>query len=90
MLDILIVTLLVTLFVLGLFGLVQWVLSFFPRINPARLQPAGYVAGRLENAFLRWPHGQAIRRVGMTGAELHHLANLTQRKPNVRFIEVRL
>ena len=39
MLDILIVTLLVTLFVLGLFGLVQWVLSFFPRINSARLNP---------------------------------------------------
>ena len=39
MLDILIVTLLVTLFVLGLFGLVQWVLSFFPRLNPTRLHP---------------------------------------------------
>ena len=39
MLDILVTILLVTLFVLGLFGLVQWVLSFFPRLNSARLNP---------------------------------------------------
>jgi len=33
----------------------------------------GYVSGRLEAALRRWPMGQAIRRVGMTGAELHLL-----------------
>ena len=33
----------------------------------------GYVSGRLEASLLRWPKGQAIRRVGMTGAELHLL-----------------
>jgi len=33
----------------------------------------GYVSGRLEAALRRWPQGQAIRRVGMTGAELHLL-----------------
>lgn len=39
MFDILVTILLVTLFVLGLFGLVQWVLGFFPRLNSARLNP---------------------------------------------------
>jgi hypothetical protein len=33
----------------------------------------GYVTGRLESSLLRWPKGQAIRRVGMTGAELYVL-----------------
>ena len=33
----------------------------------------GYVSGRLEAALRRWPKDQAIRRVGMTGAELHLL-----------------
>lgn len=33
----------------------------------------GYVSGRLEAALRRWPQGQAIRRGGMTGAELHLL-----------------
>jgi hypothetical protein len=33
----------------------------------------GYVSGRLEASLRRWPKGQAIRRVGMTGAELHLL-----------------
>ena len=39
MLDTLVTILLVTLFVLGLFGLVQWALSFFPRLNSDRLNP---------------------------------------------------
>ncbi len=39
MFDFLITVLLVALFVLGLFGLVQWVLSFFPRLNSERLGP---------------------------------------------------
>ena len=39
MLEILVTILLVTLFVLGLFGLVRWILSFFPRLNSARLNP---------------------------------------------------
>jgi hypothetical protein len=39
MLDIPITVLLVTLFVLGLFGLVQWVLSLLPRWNSAKWQP---------------------------------------------------
>ena len=39
MLDILVTTLLVTLFVLGLFGLVQWLLGFFPRLKSNRLNP---------------------------------------------------
>lgn len=39
MLDIVVTILLVTLFVLGLFGLAQWVLSFFPRLNSAWRQP---------------------------------------------------
>ena len=33
----------------------------------------GYVSGRLEMPLRRWPQGQLIRRVGMTGAELHLL-----------------
>ena len=33
----------------------------------------GYVSGRLEASLRRWPKGQMIRRVGMTGAELHLL-----------------
>jgi len=33
----------------------------------------GYVTGRLEASLRRWPKGQPIRRVGMTGAELHLL-----------------
>ncbi len=39
MLDILVTILLTTLFVLGLFWLVQWVFSFFPRLNSDRLNP---------------------------------------------------
>lgn len=39
MLDTLIIILLVTLFVLGLIALVQWVLKFFPSLNSARLNP---------------------------------------------------
>lgn len=43
MLDILVTILLVTLFVLGLFGLVQWVLGrlqrFFPGLNSQRMNP---------------------------------------------------
>jgi len=39
MLDVLVAILLVSLFVLGLFGLVQWGLSFFPRLNSDRLNP---------------------------------------------------
>ena len=33
MLDFLVTLLLVTLFVLGIFGIVQWVMKFFPRAN---------------------------------------------------------
>ena len=33
----------------------------------------GYVSGRLEASLRRWPIGQAIRRVGLTGSELHLL-----------------
>lgn len=33
----------------------------------------GYVSGRLRASLLRWPKDQVIRRVGMTGAELHLL-----------------
>lgn len=33
----------------------------------------GYVSGRLRSSLQRWPKGQAIRRVGMTGGELHLL-----------------
>lgn len=33
MLETIITILVVTLFVLGLFGIVRWVLSFFPRLN---------------------------------------------------------
>lgn len=33
----------------------------------------GYVSGRLEAALRRWPAGQAIRRMGLTGGELHLL-----------------
>lgn len=39
MLDILVTILLVTLFVLGLFGLVQWLLGFFPRLKSDQLNP---------------------------------------------------
>ena len=37
MLETVITVLLVTLFVLGLFGIVHWVLGFFPRVNSIRL-----------------------------------------------------
>jgi len=40
MLETLITVLLVTLFVLGLFGLVRWLLSFFPPLRSARLNPS--------------------------------------------------
>lgn len=33
----------------------------------------GYVSGRLEAELRHWPDSQAIRRVGMTGADLHLL-----------------
>lgn len=39
MLDLLVSILFVTLFVLGLFGLVQWVLGFFSHLYSARLNP---------------------------------------------------
>ncbi|MFM7148666.1 MAG: hypothetical protein ACKO23_02370 [Gemmataceae bacterium] len=39
MLDTLLTILLVTLFVLGLFGVVRWVLGFFPQVNSPRWNP---------------------------------------------------
>jgi hypothetical protein len=40
MLETVLTVLLVTLFVLGLFGVVRWVLGFFPRLNATRLNPS--------------------------------------------------